>query len=132
MSGSPDLLSRRAELVSRATVEPESPNDDNANAVDTVLEATLGQLSDVSDNAELERVLVDFGTRAAALTPVQRPIARAAAIKGLKALGVDGPAGLVDGALKAYAHTNGVHDTNVGQPVAFADPEPWSDPVDGA
>ena len=62
------------------------------NAVDTVLKGTLGLLSGVSDNVELEGALLDFGARAAALTPVQRSIARDVAIKSLKAMGIDAPA----------------------------------------
>lgn len=92
-------------------------------AVDAVLEETLGLLSERSGNAELERALVDFGTRAAALTSVQQSIARAGAIKGLKATGVDGPARMVDDAL-AMAAAAEYGENGTGPSVAFEDVEP--------
>lgn len=99
--------------------------------IDATLEATLGRLHHTSSNTELEGALLDFGTRAATLTPVQRKIARIVAIKELKTLGIDGPAGLVDSALVTAMPTEGADSGGSGSSVVLKDTEPWPDPVDG-
>ena len=131
MSGSPDLALRRAELVSIATVESEPPGGDNTTAVDTILEATLGGLHEGCSNADLERAAIAFAERVVTLTPVQQPIARGAAVKRLKALGVAAPTGMVNGALAmATAAEHGKNGT--GPSVTFEEVEPASESQDGS
>ena len=104
----------------------------NVNIVDKLLDETLGQLHGASSNPEVEDALKAFAQGAVRFTPLQRALARTGAIRGLDDMKVKGAARLLDAALATYAQTNGAHNTNAGQAVAFADPEPWSDSVDGA
>ena len=108
-------------------VKPEDGED-----VDAIVSRVFGSLPQSPGSQALEQALSDFAEAAANLTPVQQRIARLSAIKALKDVAIVTPAGLVDSALAMVTSAEGAHNTNAGQPVAFAELEPWSDPVDGA
>src|SRR5213593_4432666 len=61
--------------------------------------------------------------------PLVRELVRAEAIARLNTLGVRTPARLVNAALNARPSLRG--GAGSGRGLVFADPEPWSEPVDG-
>lgn len=60
-----------------------SGNGAGPHTVDAVLDATIGTLGEGSGNPDLTAALTEFGRLAMALDPLQRQIARAAAINAL-------------------------------------------------
>ncbi len=106
-----------------------SGNGTSPNTIDTVLDDTIGTLSEGFGNADLTTALSEFGKRVPSLDPIQRRIARSGAINALDKFKVRGAAGMVDAALaKAAAVENG---ESTGPSVAFEDVEPAGEPQDG-
>ena len=101
--------------------------------VDAMLTETVGGLTEVSTNCEIKEALEQFGTMATSLDVLNRQLARRAAIRKLKPLLGPGTAKLVDAAFKLHG-ANGANSESMaqGQAVTLTDPEPWTEPVDGA
>ena len=73
-----------------------SSNDTAANTVEAVLDDTIGNLGEGHGNLELETVLAQFGQRVLSLDPIQRQIAKTAAINHLEKLKVRRAARMID------------------------------------
>ena len=104
--------------------------DDGASVVDRLLEETLGTLTEISGNGDLERALADFGERVRRLNPVQQQLARRGAIVGLEEMKVAGPTKLIDATMKPIVDRVN-NDTKSGKRIVLADVEPAEDEVNG-
>ena len=101
-----------------------SPN--GPSRVELVLDETIRGLSKDHTDEQLEEVLKQFATKAAALDPIQHPIARNAVIEHLKEIGVQSPARVADGVWQSIVPLTDLDD------VTLPDIEPADEPVDGA
>ena len=111
---------------SAAGISPEQPS-----LLDLVIAAGLGSLG-----SDPPADIVDAGLRryvelVGAGDPLRMASARSEAVRTLKDAGLRAHGQLVDAAFKA-ARSASAPAGGSGQALAWEDPEPWSDPVDGA
>lgn len=93
--------------------------------VELVLAESIGKLSKVHTDAELEAALKQLATGLATLDSIQRPLARNAAMAHLKKIGVQSPASVVKGVWQSIVPPPNSDD------ITLADVEPADGPVDG-
>jgi putative DNA primase/helicase len=99
------------------------------NTVDVLVLLAFDGLATDPPMSEVEDRLRAMANSLSGADPLRRAAVRAAAIRRLEALGVRGPARLVDAALAGLSAP--AADSGTGRMIAFEELEPWPDPVDG-
>lgn len=106
----------------------QEPDEAGSDVGDLLVNQVLGPLPSNPPSSRLDRAMRELARQLEGADSIRRGIAREAAIRHLKALGIGAPAKLVDAAI-------GVPRSNsdpTGADLTPPEPESWPDPVDGA
>ncbi len=109
-----------------ALAESESPASSTPEDALTMLE----RLDEAPDSTHVMAALGHFKEALKSMDDISRELAREGAVKRLRVLGFASPGRIVDAAMPPSVKPSS--DARAAGSVAFQDPEPWPEPVDGA
>jgi len=105
------------------------PDTAESEVGDLLVNQILGPLPLNPPSSRLDRAMRELAVRLAGADSVRRGVAREAAIRHLRGLGIGAPAKLVDAAIGV---SQSDHGTTTGKDLTSPEPEAWPEAVDGA